>query len=102
MRLMNFDVRFKHNNVKSRDLNAEGKVINVKYHKNKSTVCRILNTTGDVLAEGKSIVFKTDQFNKRIGRKVAFTRALHQLADKQTRRDLFKEYTSIDKKCINC
>lgn len=99
---MNFDVRFKHNNVKSRKLNSEGKVETVEYHSKKSTVCKILDSKGDVVGEGVANVYKTDQFNKKIGRKVSFTRALHQLTDKQTRRDLFKEYTSVDKKCINC
>lgn len=64
---------------------------------NRVTVCEVSvlnkNTNEfDGIAGSYSVCHEMDQFNKAVGRRIALTNALHQIADKNLRRSIWKAY----------
>lgn len=64
----------------------------ITYRVPKGTICKIY-LEEEKLAEGLAIVHPNDNFNKKVGRKVSFTKALNSMRfTKSQRTNIWKQY----------
>ena len=65
------------------------------------TECVIVEEdTGNVLSSRRAFCFPLDNFDKRIGRKISFTKAVSNISDKELRKSLWEELVKISPKTL--
>lgn len=67
-----------------------------------STQCNILKQDNSLVATGLTICSEKDHYNRKLGRKLSFSRAVAKIEDRSVRTDLWAKFKEESPKCINC
>ena len=84
----NYKVSWRHNN------NGASKA--------SSTECHITDTNNNHIVSSVARCNKKDNYNKKLGRKLSFQRAVSQLPDRNVRKILWDNFIESSPKCLNC
>lgn len=99
-----YEVYWKHVNNKEEDRKAylKAKKEDVSIPPSKSyTECSIVDkTTGEVISVRRAFCAHMDNFNKKVGRKISFRRAVSNFPYKKLREDFWKELKIVSPKTI--
>ena len=104
MKVGNYEVYWRHVNRKEEDREAyfKAKKEDIPIPPSESyTECLIVDeTTGEVISARRAYCSHMDNFNKKIGRKISFARAVDNIAYKNLREDLWGELKRISPKTL--
>ena len=99
MKVNNYKVFWRHNNYAGQSTSKMDRRVKIP---DSYTECIIKDKEDEILWEGVTVLGKKDIYNKKVGRKLSFERAVQKIDSRELRKKFWEEFKNLSSKCLNC